>query len=53
MKNKQTKRNSSSQRTKDVLELIHTYINVIFLMDLWNEKMYFIMFIDDSYLFKL
>ena len=51
--NKQTNMNSSVERTKDVLELIHTYICVLFLMDSWNEQMYFIMFIDDFSLFKL
>jgi len=53
MENKQKKWNSGAKRTKDVLELIHTYISVLFLMDSWNEKMYFIIFIYCSSLFKL
>ena len=52
-KNKQTKWNSGVERNKDVLKLIHAYICVLFLMDSWNEQIYFIMFIDDSSLFKL
>jgi len=47
------KKNSSAERNKDVLELIHTCICVLFLMDSWNEQIYFIMYIDDSSLFKL
>ena len=37
-KHKQTKWNSGAKKTKDVLELIHTYLSVLFLMDSWNEK---------------
>jgi len=40
-------------KTKDVLELLHTYISILFLMDSWNEQMCFIIFIDDFSLFKL
>jgi len=53
MENKQTKWNSGAERNKGVLELIHAYICVLFLTDSWNEQTYFIMFIDDSSLFKL
>jgi len=51
--NKKKKWNSGAERNKDVLELIHTYIIILFLMDSWNEQTYFIMFIDDSSLFKV